>query len=60
MLLAHPEINPNPGEDIVKKFKELWGSSEEWDDKQLAKHVYLARELTRLDTAARSRSTNVF
>jgi len=29
MLLAHPEINPIPGEDIVAKFKNLWGASEE-------------------------------
>jgi len=52
MLLAHPELNPNPGEDIIGKFKRIWGTSEEWDDKQLAKHLYVARELTKIDLGA--------
>ncbi len=46
MLAAHPELNPHPGEDIIKKFTTEWGSNEEWDDKVLEKHVYLGRVLT--------------
>jgi len=46
MLAAHPELNPRPGEDIMRKFTALWGSSEEWDDRVLEKHVYLGRVLT--------------
>jgi monoamine oxidase len=49
MLLEHPELNPNPNEDIVAKFKKEWGDSEEWDQRTLAKHTYLARELTKLN-----------
>ncbi|KAE9402991.1 hypothetical protein BT96DRAFT_815577 [Gymnopus androsaceus JB14] len=45
MLVAHPELNPNPNEDIIKKFINEWGESEEWDEKKGAKHVYLGREL---------------
>ncbi|KAF5392271.1 hypothetical protein D9757_001577 [Collybiopsis confluens] len=45
MLVAHPELNPNPEEDIMAKFITEWGESEEWDDKKGAKHVYLGREL---------------
>jgi hypothetical protein len=48
MLLEHPELNPNPNEDIVAKFKKEWGDSEEWDHRTLAKHTFLARELTKL------------
>ena len=59
MLLTHPELNPNPNENIVEKFKRNWGSSEEWDDKLLAKHLYVARELTKIDLATRSRAANV-
>ncbi|KAF8636250.1 hypothetical protein AX16_011020 [Volvariella volvacea WC 439] len=49
MLLAHPELNPNPNEDIVAKFKKEWGDSEEWDQRTLATLTYLGRELTKLD-----------
>lgn len=45
MLVAHPELNPNPKEDIMAKFMKQWGESEEWDDMKGAKHVYLGREL---------------
>ncbi|KIK62636.1 hypothetical protein GYMLUDRAFT_164923 [Collybiopsis luxurians FD-317 M1] len=45
MLVAHPELNPNPEEDILERFMEEWGESEEWDDKKGAKHIYLGREL---------------
>ncbi|KAG8835722.1 hypothetical protein FRC17_001513 [Serendipita sp. 399] len=45
MLVAHPELNPNPQENIMKKFMDEWGNSEEWDDKKLEKHVYLGRNL---------------
>ena len=47
MLLAHPELNPNPNEDIVAKFKREWGDSEEWAQEMLAKHTSLARELSK-------------
>lgn len=59
MLLAHPELNPNPKENIINKFISLWGPSEEWDEKQLAKHLYIARELTKIDLATRSRSVHI-
>ena len=49
MLDTHPEINPNPGEDIKEKFKLLWGPSEEWDTKELSAHNYVARRLTELE-----------
>lgn len=45
MLIAHPELNPNPNEDIVRKFVNEWGESEEWDEKHGVKHIYLGREL---------------
>ncbi|KAF5309811.1 hypothetical protein D9758_018993 [Tetrapyrgos nigripes] len=45
MLVAHPELNPNPKKDIMAEFMNLWGESEEWDDIKGAKHVYLGREL---------------
>jgi hypothetical protein len=32
MLIAHPELNPNLKEDVVK-FIDEWGTSEEWDGK---------------------------
>jgi hypothetical protein len=48
MLLAHPELNPNPKEDIIARFKKEWGNSEEWNDATLAKHTLLAGELTKL------------
>jgi hypothetical protein len=41
MLVAHPELNPTPNEDIIRKFMDEWGASEEWDEKRLQKHVYL-------------------
>jgi len=47
MLVAHPELNPNPKEDIFIKFAKIWGDSEEWDDHVLAKHVYLGRALNK-------------
>jgi len=49
MLLEHPELNPNPNEDIVAKFKKEWGDSEEWDQRTLEKHTFLARELAKLN-----------
>ncbi|KAJ3505377.1 hypothetical protein NLJ89_g7452 [Agrocybe chaxingu] len=49
MLLAHPELNPNPNEDIIAKFKKEWGDSEEWDQRTLATHTYLGRELNKLN-----------
>jgi hypothetical protein len=58
MLLAHPELNPNPRENIIEKFKTIWGPSEEWDDKQLANHLYVARDLTKINLASRSRAAN--
>lgn len=62
MLMEHPELNPNPKENIVEKFKILWGASEEWDEKLLNKHLYVARELTKMDIASRSgaRGANTF
>jgi len=48
MLLAHPELNPNPNEDIIAKFKKEWGDSEEWSQDTLEKHTFLARELSKL------------
>ncbi|RDB23899.1 hypothetical protein Hypma_008897 [Hypsizygus marmoreus] len=59
LLQNHPELNPNPNEDIIAKFKNIWGPSEEWDEKDLAVHNWLARELTRIDLASRSRAANV-
>jgi hypothetical protein len=62
MLIEHPELNPNPGENIVEKFKTLWGASEEWDEKLLNKHLHAARELAKMDIASRSgaRGANTF
>lgn len=48
MLLEHPELNPNPNEDIIAKFKKEWGDSEEWDQKVLEKHTFLSREVSKL------------
>lgn len=31
MLIAHPELNPNKNEDIIKTFTDIWGHSEEID-----------------------------
>ncbi|EAU89602.1 L-amino acid oxidase [Coprinopsis cinerea okayama7 len=52
MLIAHPELNPNPNEDIIAKFKKEWGATEEWDEKTLAKLTYLNREITKYDLEA--------
>ncbi|KXN82680.1 hypothetical protein AN958_02304 [Leucoagaricus sp. SymC.cos] len=52
MLLAHLELNPNPNEDIIAKFKKEWGDSEEWDQRTLVKHTYLGHELTKLNLQA--------
>jgi len=49
LLLTHPELNPNPGEDIIAKFKNIWGPSEEWDEKDLAVMEWLGRETTKID-----------
>lgn len=49
MIVAHPEIVPNPAQDTMLKFTTEWGDSEEWDQRTLAKHTYLGRELTKLD-----------
>lgn len=43
MLIAHPELNPNPREDIIKKFLDLWGHSEEYENESLEAVVNLAR-----------------
>jgi hypothetical protein len=59
ILIEHPELNPNPGENIVEKFKTLWGESEEWDKKLLNKHLYVARELAKMDIASRSGARGV-
>ncbi|KAH6906827.1 L-amino acid oxidase [Coprinopsis sp. MPI-PUGE-AT-0042] len=45
MLMAHPELNPNPGEDIIAKFKAEWGDSEEWDQRDLEKVTQLNAKL---------------
>jgi hypothetical protein len=60
MLIAHPELNPNLDENIIDKFISLWGPSEEWDEKKLAKHLYVGQELTKIDLASHSRSANVY
>jgi hypothetical protein len=62
MLIEHPELNPNPRENIVEKFKTLWGASEEWDEKLLNKHLYITHELAKMDIASRSGAcgTNTF
>lgn len=62
LLQTHPELNPYPNEDIIAKFKNIWGPSEEWDDKDLATHNWLARELTKRDLATRAsaRSANLY
>jgi hypothetical protein len=41
-------------ENIVEKFKTLWGASEEWDEKLLNKHLYITHELAKMDIASRS------
>jgi len=50
LLQSHPELNPNPSEDIIAKFKNLWGPSEEWDPKDLAVHHYIGQQLTKMNT----------
>lgn len=45
MLIAHPELNPNPNEDIIKKFQDIWGKSEELDSETLATVVNLGRTM---------------
>ncbi|KAF8804924.1 FAD/NAD(P)-binding domain-containing protein [Phlegmacium glaucopus] len=47
MLIAHPELNPNKDEDIIKKFQDIWGKSEELDDDTLAQVVNLGRTMPR-------------
>lgn len=59
MLIEHPELNPNPKENIVEKFKTLWGASEEWDEKLLSKHLYVSRQLTKMVIASGSGSRGV-
>ncbi|KAG5634273.1 hypothetical protein H0H81_002578 [Sphagnurus paluster] len=54
LLQNHPELNPNPGENIIEKFKSLWGPSEEWDPKDLAVHNYIAQQLAELESGRRS------
>ena len=45
MLIAHPELNPNPGEDILQKFIDIWGTSGEWpDDDAFTKQARMGRE----------------
>ncbi|KAJ7060959.1 L-amino acid oxidase [Mycena amicta] len=43
LLISHPELNPNPDEDILEKFQEKWGSSEELDENTLATIVNIGR-----------------
>ncbi|KAG5643876.1 hypothetical protein DXG03_009506 [Asterophora parasitica] len=50
LLQNHPEINPKPSENIIDKFKNLWGPSEEWDPKDLAVHNFIAQQLTAINT----------
>ncbi|KAG5637252.1 hypothetical protein H0H81_005251 [Sphagnurus paluster] len=45
LLQNHPELNPNPRENIIEKFTTIWGPSEEWDPKDLAVHNYIAQKL---------------
>ena len=59
MLIEHPELNPNPKENIVEKFKTLWEASEEWDEKLLGKHLYVSRHLTKMAIASGSGSRGV-
>lgn len=47
--MAHPEINPNPGQDIIAKFKAEWGDSEEWDQRDLAKITQLNAKLAQMN-----------
>lgn len=55
MLIAHPELNPNPSQDILAKFKAEWGDTEEWDQRTLTTLTYLNRELTNLDLQEKNR-----
>ncbi|GLB43333.1 putative flavin containing amine oxidoreductase [Lyophyllum shimeji] len=50
LLQAHPELNPNPGEDIIEKFKNIWGPSEEWDVKDVATMNWINQQLTNMNT----------
>ncbi|EKM59015.1 uncharacterized protein PHACADRAFT_136177 [Phanerochaete carnosa HHB-10118-sp] len=43
MLIAHPELNPNPKEDIIDKFVKIWGATEEYDNESLETVVNLGR-----------------
>ena len=47
LLIAHPELNPNKNEDIIKKFQDKWGKSEELDDDTLTTVVNLGRSMPR-------------
>ncbi|KAG5650548.1 hypothetical protein H0H81_011863 [Sphagnurus paluster] len=49
LLQNHPELNPNPSENIIEKFKSIWGPSEEWDPKDLAVHNYIAQQLAEIN-----------
>ncbi|KAF8074658.1 L-amino acid oxidase [Lyophyllum atratum] len=49
LLQNHPELNPNPSEDIIEKFKNLWGPSEEWDAKDLATLNYINQQVTKMN-----------
>ena len=49
MLMAHPELNPNPGQDIIAKFKAEWGDSEEWDQRDLAKITQINAKLAQMN-----------
>jgi hypothetical protein len=37
------------GDKYMKKFTEIWGTSEYWDDKMLEKHMKIALHLSKLE-----------
>ncbi|KAG5638419.1 hypothetical protein H0H81_012750 [Sphagnurus paluster] len=51
LLRTHPEINPHPEEDIVKKFLDLWGPLQEWVPQDFAAHNSLARQPGHAETS---------
>jgi len=49
LLQSQPELNPNPSENIIDKFKSIWGPSEEWDVKDVAVMNFINQQLTKMN-----------
>ncbi|KAJ6476931.1 L-amino acid oxidase [Mycena sanguinolenta] len=52
LLISHPELNPHKDENIIQKFQDIWGKSEEMDDETLKAVVNLGREMPKVNSTS--------